>query len=50
MSCLAEHDICNSSVPCIDYGCHGFRTGKRLAARDEHGSGLDWTGSGLKPI
>jgi len=21
-----------------------------LGARDEHGSGLDWTGSGLKPI
>jgi len=25
MSCLADHDICNSSVPCMDDGCHGFR-------------------------
>jgi len=32
MSCLVEHDICNSSVPCMDDGCHGFRAGKQLAA------------------
>jgi len=31
MSCLAEHDVCNSSVPCMDDGCHGFRAGKQLA-------------------
>ena len=30
MSCLADHDICNSSVPCMDDGCHGFRAGKQL--------------------
>jgi len=32
MSCLAEHDSCNSSVPCMDDGCHGFRAVKQLAA------------------
>jgi len=31
MSCLAEHGICNSSVPCMDDGCHGFIAGKQLA-------------------
>jgi len=25
MSCLVEHDICNSSVPCMDDGCHGLQ-------------------------
>ena len=35
MSCLVEHDICNSSVPCMDDGCHGFRGGKQLAASSE---------------
>jgi len=25
MSCLVEHYICNSSVPCMDDGCYGFR-------------------------
>jgi len=30
MSCLGDHDICNSSVPCSDDGCHGSRTGKQL--------------------
>ena len=30
VSCLADHDICSSSVPCIDDGCHGFRAGKQL--------------------
>ena len=30
MSCLADHDICSSSVPCMDDGCHGFRVGKQL--------------------
>jgi len=32
MSCLVEHDICNSSVPRMDDGCHGFRAGKQLPA------------------
>jgi len=32
MSCLVEHDFCNSSGPCIDDGCHGFKAGKPLAA------------------
>ena len=27
MSCLVDHDICTSSVPCMDDGCHGFRDG-----------------------
>jgi len=36
MSCLVEHDICNSSVPRIDHGCHGFRAGKRSAASCLH--------------
>jgi len=22
MSCLVEHGICNSSLPCMDDGCH----------------------------
>jgi len=35
MSCLVEHDICNSLVPCMVDGCHGFRTGKQLAASSE---------------
>jgi len=30
MSCLGDHDICNSSIPCMDDGCHGFRAGKQL--------------------
>jgi len=30
MSCLADHDICNSSVPCMDGGYHGFGAGKQL--------------------
>jgi len=33
MSCLADHDTCNSSVPCMDDGCHGFRAGKQLLIR-----------------
>jgi len=36
MSYLAEHDICNSSVPCMGDGCHGFRAGKLLAASCLH--------------
>jgi len=28
MSCLVDHDICCSSVPCMDDGCHDFRAGK----------------------
>jgi len=36
ISCLVEHDICNSSVPCMVYGCHGFRDGKQLAASCLH--------------
>jgi len=35
MSYLIEHDMCNSSVPCMDDVCHGFTAGKQLAARDE---------------
>jgi len=35
MSCF-EHDISNSSVPCMDDGCHGFRDGKQLAASCLH--------------
>jgi len=34
--CLVEHDICNSSVPCMDDGCHGFMAGKQLAASCLH--------------
>jgi len=30
MSCFADHDICNSSVPFMDDGYHGFRAGKQL--------------------
>jgi len=33
---LADHDICNSSIPWMDYGCHGFRAGKQLAASCLH--------------
>jgi len=29
MFCLVDHDICKSSVPCMD---DGFRDGKQLAA------------------
>ena len=29
ISCSVEHDICNSSVPYMDDGCHGFRNGKQ---------------------
>jgi len=29
MSCLVEHDICNSSVACTDDACQGFRAGKQ---------------------
>jgi len=36
MSCLVEHDSYKSSVPCMDDGCHGFRTGKQLAASCLH--------------
>jgi len=36
MSCLVDHDICNSSVPYIDDGCHGFRAGKQLAGSYLH--------------
>jgi len=36
MSCLVDHDICISSVPCMYDGCHGFRTSKRLAASCLH--------------
>jgi len=32
MSCLVEHDTCNSLVPCMDDGCRGYRAGKQLAA------------------
>jgi len=27
---LVEHDVCNSSVSCMVYGCHGFRACKQL--------------------
>jgi len=30
MSFLIDHDICNSSVPCMGDGCRGFRAGKQL--------------------
>jgi len=33
---LIDHDICNSSVPCMDDGCHGFRADKQLAATCLH--------------
>ena len=36
MSCLLEHDICNSSVLCMDDGCHGFIAGKQLATSCLH--------------
>jgi len=36
MSCLTDVDICNSSVPCMDHGCHGFRAGKQWAASCLH--------------
>ena len=36
LSCFVGHDICNSSVPCMDDGCHGFRAGKQLAASCLH--------------
>jgi len=36
LSCLVEHDICISSVPCMDDGCHGFRARKQLAASCLH--------------
>jgi len=36
MSCSVEHDICNSSVPSMDDGCHGFRAGEQLAASCLH--------------
>jgi len=34
--CSVEHDFCNSSVPCMVYGGHGFRAGKQLAASCLH--------------
>jgi len=37
MSCLVDHGIYKSSVPCMDDdGCHGFRDGKQLAASRLH--------------
>jgi len=36
MSCLFDHDICKSSVPCMDDGFHGFRDGKQLEASCLH--------------
>jgi len=36
MYCLVEYDSCNSSVPCMDDGYHGFRAGKQLAASCFH--------------
>jgi len=36
MFCLVKHEICNSSAPCMDDGCHGFRAGKQLAASCLH--------------
>jgi len=36
MSGLVDHDICNSSVPCMDECCHGFSAGKQLAASCLH--------------
>ena len=36
MFCLVEHDIYNSSIPCMDDVCHGFRAGKHLAASCLH--------------
>jgi len=36
MSCLVDHDISNSSVPCMDGGCHGFRAGMQLTASCLH--------------
>jgi len=36
MSFLVEHDIYNSWIPCMDDGCHGFKTGKQLAASCLH--------------
>jgi len=29
MSCLVDHDIFKSSVPCMDDGFHGFRADNR---------------------
>jgi len=36
MSGSVDHDICKSSVPCMDDGCHGFRDGKQLATSCLH--------------
>jgi len=36
ISCWIDHDICKNSVPCMDDGCHGFRSGKQLAASCFH--------------
>jgi len=36
ISCLVGDDILNSSVPCMDDGCHGFKAGKQLAASSLH--------------
>jgi len=36
MSYLVYHDISNSTVPCMDGGCHGFRAGKQLAVSCLH--------------
>ena len=36
MSCLVERAICNSSVLCMDDGCHGFISGKQLATSCLH--------------
>jgi len=36
MSCLVDQDICKSSIPRMDDGCHGFRDGKQLAASCLH--------------
>jgi len=27
ISCFIDHDICNSSVPCMEDGCYGFPSG-----------------------
>ena len=40
MSYLVDHDICNSSLPYMDDGRHGFKAGKQLAASCLHLSEL----------
>jgi len=40
MYCLVGHDICNSSFPSMEIGCHGLRASKQLAA--EMSTNQDW--------